>query len=90
MTTQDDQMNYTVAEAKRDLSKILREVNKGPVTITRRGKPAAVLLEYAEYEALVRLQAYGEMLRLSRELKESGVTATELYEASRADLESRS
>lgn len=82
-------MEFTIAEAKKEFSRILRETKEGPVVITRRGEPEAVVLAYADYEALRRLQAYQQILGLSRELRETGLPAAELYEASRRDLESR-
>lgn len=43
----------SVAEAKDGLTELLREVEGGhPVTISRRGRPVAVLLAEAEYERL--------------------------------------
>ena len=57
--------------------------------ITRRGKPDAVILPFADYERLRRLRAYSTMVRLSSELKDAGVTATQLYEPSRRELEER-
>jgi len=77
----------SIAEAKSDFSRMLKRARKEPVIITRRGKPDAVILPFAEYERLRRLWAYLSMVRLSRELEEIGVTATELYEASRRELE---
>ncbi len=82
-------MKVSIAEARSSLSKLLKYAQKEPVIITRRGKPDAVLLPFAEYERLRRLQAYSSLVRLSREMKEAGVTATELYETSRRELEER-
>lgn len=43
----------SVAQAKDALTELLREVEGGhPVTISRRGRPVAVLLAEAEYERL--------------------------------------
>ncbi|MEQ1440519.1 type II toxin-antitoxin system Phd/YefM family antitoxin [Fontimonas sp. SYSU GA230001] len=45
--------SVSVAEAKDSLTELLREVEGGhPVTISRRGRPVAVLLAEAEYERL--------------------------------------
>ena len=82
-------MRVSIAEAKSGFSALLKRAQKEPVIITRRGEPDAVILRFEEYERLRRLRAYSSMVRLSRELKEVGVTATELYEASRKDLEAR-
>ena len=80
-------MRVSIAEAKRGFSELLKHARKEPVIVTRRGKPDAVILPFAEYERLRRLLGYSSMVRLSRELKEAGVKATELYEASRSELE---
>ena len=55
--------------------------------ITRRGRPDAVVLGYEAYQQLRRRSAYADMLGLAKELREAGVTASDLYEASRKDLE---
>jgi prevent-host-death family protein len=45
--------SYSVAEARNDLSSILHDVERGgPVKITRRGKPVAVILSVQEYDRL--------------------------------------
>jgi prevent-host-death family protein len=82
-------MHISVADAHGRLSYLVGELKKGSVTITRRGKPVGVLMTPEEYQQLSKLRAYLEMLRLSQELSESGVTANEVWEASRAELEAR-
>lgn len=79
----------SIAEAKGSFSAVLKRAQKEPVIVTRRGEPDTVILPFEEYERLRRLSAYSSMVRLSRELKGVGVTATELYQASRKELESR-
>lgn len=82
-------MDISVAEAHNRLSRWLVQVQHGPVTITRRGKPVGVIISPEEYQRLRRVQAYLQMLRLSQSLRESGVTADELFKASRTELEAR-
>jgi prevent-host-death family protein len=82
-------MKYSIAMAKKDFSRLLREAHQGPVIITRRGQPDAVLLAYDTFENLRRLQAYQQVLRLADELRDTGVTARELHEASRRELADR-
>ena len=82
-------MKVSISEAKSGFCELLKRAQKEPVVVTRRGEPDAVILPFEEYERLRRLWAYSSMVRLSRELKEVGVTATELYEASRKELEGR-
>lgn len=83
-------MEYPIAVAKSEFSRLLREAHKEPVIITRRGRPDVVLLAYDEYERLRRLRAYQQVLNLAAKLRDSGLTASELYEASRQELEGRS
>jgi len=81
----------SVAEAKRDLTKLLREAEeKGmEIVVTRRGTPFMVILPYGDYERLERLRSYLNMVRISEELEDSGISATEIYEESRRQLEER-
>ena len=45
--------NYSIAEARNDLPGLIHDVERGgPVKITRRGKPVAVLLSVREYERI--------------------------------------
>lgn len=82
-------MYISVAEAHNRLSRWLAQVQKGPITITRRGKPVGIIISPDEYRRLRQVQAYIQVLRLSQSLRDSGVTADELFRASRAELETR-
>jgi prevent-host-death family protein len=82
-------MHISVSEAHNLLSRWLDRVEDGPLTITRRGKPVGVIISPEEYDRLRQVQAYLEMLRLAGSLRESGVTANELFRASREELEER-
>ena len=42
--------NWTVAEAKARLSELIERAQKGPQTITRRGRSAAVVVSAEEWE----------------------------------------
>lgn len=47
-------MNWHLQDAKNNLSKLVQQAReKGPQTITLRGKPAAVVLAAEEYEKLI-------------------------------------
>jgi prevent-host-death family protein len=82
-------MRVSITEVHNRLSHWLKKVPEQPVTITRRGRPVGVLVSPEDYERLRQVQAYLEMLRLSRSLRDSQVTADELFEASREELETR-
>lgn len=81
-------MHISVAEARNQLSVLLRRAQKQPVTITRHGQPAGVLVSPEEYERLRRVQAYLDVLRLSQSLQDAPA-AGELLAASREELEGR-
>ncbi len=80
-------MLVSITEVHNRLSHWLKKVPERPVTITRHGKPVGVLVSPEEYERLRQVQSYLEMLRLSRSLQDSDVTADELFQASRQELE---
>ncbi|GAB4526562.1 MAG: hypothetical protein Kow0063_00970 [Anaerolineae bacterium] len=82
-------MTVSITEVHNRLSYWLKKVSEQPVTITHRGKPVGVLVSYEEYERLRQVRAYLEMLRLSGSLQVSDVTADELFQASREELEAR-
>lgn len=45
---------YSIAEARDQLPSLVHDVEQGaPVSLTRRGKPVALLISVAEYERLV-------------------------------------
>jgi prevent-host-death family protein len=79
----------SITEAHNRLSHWLEKIPERPITITRRGKPVGVLVSPEEYERLRQVQAYLEMLRLSRLLEDVDMTAQELSLASREELEVR-
>jgi prevent-host-death family protein len=82
-------INIPVAEAHNRLSSLLKKVQKSPILLTRRGKAVGVLISPEEYERLRKFAAYNSVLRLSQTLRESGVSASELYRSARDELESR-
>jgi prevent-host-death family protein len=86
---QEGDLLVSITEAHNRLSHWLEKVPDRPITITRRGKPVGVLVSPEEYERLRQVQAYLEMLRLSRLLEDVDVTARELSFASREELEVR-
>lgn len=80
-------INIPISEAHNRLSSLLKKVQKSPILITRRGKPVGVILSPEEYERLRQFEAYNSVLQLSQTLRESGVSAADLYQDSRRELE---
>jgi prevent-host-death family protein len=83
-------IDVPVAEAHNRLSALLKKVQKGPIMLTRRGKPVGVILSPEEYDRLRQFEAVSQVVQLSHVLRESGVSATDLYRTSRDELEGRS
>ncbi len=79
-------MDISIADAHNRLSALIKELEKGPISITRRGKTVGVLISPDEFENLRQVKSYIKMLNLSHELRESA-SASELYHASRNELE---
>lgn len=82
-------LHLPIAEAHNRLSSLLKKVAQTPIVLTRRGKAVGVLISPEEYERLKRYEAYDTLVGLSHTLRESGLTAAELYRAAREDLEGR-
>ena len=80
-------IDISIAEAHNKLSALLKKVQKSPILITRRGKPVGVILSLEEYEHLRQMAAYNQVVSLADSLRESGLTAADLYQASRRELE---
>ena len=80
-------LDISIADAHNRLSALLKKVQKDPIMLTRRGKPVGVLLSIDEYQRLRQAEALSQVVGLARTLSESGVSAAELYQASRHELE---
>ena len=80
-------MDISIAEAHNRLSSLLKQVEKGPIVIRRRGKTVGVIISPEEYENLRQVRAYLQMVSLSHTLRDSGISASELYQVSRQELE---
>jgi prevent-host-death family protein len=80
---------YSIAEARHDLASLVHEAETGKaVTLTRRGKPVAVLLSHGQYEQLVeKKRGYWSALR---ELQKAyDLSGSGLAEAEFEDLRDR-
>jgi prevent-host-death family protein len=82
-------INIPIAQAHNRLSSLLKKVQKSPILITCRGKGVGVILSPEEYERLRQFEGYNNVLLLSQTLRMNGVSAKELYQGSRDELEGR-
>ncbi|MEI7989979.1 MAG: type II toxin-antitoxin system Phd/YefM family antitoxin [Chloroflexota bacterium] len=61
-------MHISIAEVHNRLSSVLKDIQKGPIPITRRGKAVGVIISPEEYENLSQVRAYIQMIALSQQL----------------------
>ena len=78
--------DVSIADAHNRLSALLKKVQTNPIMLTRRGKPVGVLLSVEDYKRLRQAEALNQVIELSHHLRESGVSASELCQASRREL----
>ena len=81
-------LDVSIADAHNRLPALLKKAQKSPIRLTNRGQPVGVLLSLDEYEGLQRAKAYLQLITVSREIGQ-GVSADEIYRASRQELEER-
>lgn len=83
-------MSLNVTQAKESFLDLIRKVEGcESVVLEKRGKPVAALLPYEEYANLLRIKNYLAMQEISEAMKNSGITAGEIFRASRQELEAR-
>jgi prevent-host-death family protein len=73
---------YSIAEARNHLSEVVHEAEaEGPVTLTRRGRPVAVVLAQAEFQRLrsVRLGFWEATAAFRASTDISGLALDEVY-----------
>ena len=86
-----DTLNISIAEGKKNFSKIIRaleEVNQR-IIISRRGRPVAIIFPYEEFEKNKKKEALKRITELRLIYRQSGITANEVYEISRNGLEKK-
>ena len=49
----DPRTQMSMADARQHLAEAIDRTRKGPVTLTRRGRPAAVLVDAEEYDRMI-------------------------------------
>lgn len=84
-------ITVTIAEGKRDFSRLIREAAEGneDIVVTKRGKPMAVIIPYGEYQHSRKVEAHQKILESRVAFAKAGVPAAEVYRESREELERR-
>lgn len=83
------EIEISVAESKKDFTKLIRDSadKNDSFIITKRGKPAAVLVSFEDYQKLKRMAGYAELIKLRSKLSKCGISAQEVFEKSKNILE---
>jgi prevent-host-death family protein len=86
-----DILNVSIAEAKKNFSRMIRasEEKKQRVVILRRGNPVAIILPYGEYQKSRKEEALKKIKETAAIYRESGVSAQQVYEISKNELEEK-
>jgi prevent-host-death family protein len=78
-----------VAEGKKGFSRLIQNaVEKNEeIVVTKRGKPVAVILPYAEYQRSKKVEGYRKIAEARAEFIRAGIKADEIFKESRKQLE---
>ena len=84
-------LNVSIAEGRRNFSKIIRasEKKKQKIIVSRRGNPVAIILPYDEYNKSRKKEALKRIEEARAIYHESAISAEEVYEISKKELESK-
>lgn len=84
--------SVSIAEGKKHFSQLLQKAAEGKeeITITKRGKPVAVLMPYKEYKQSRKLDAYRKIREARKHFSRAGIKAEEVYKQSKKQLEEKS
>jgi uncharacterized protein YbjT (DUF2867 family) len=76
-------------DVRGQLAEHLKQLGDTVLTITDGGEAVGVVLSPQAYARIRRAQAYLQMLTIATDLRDSGITADDLAQAARAELETR-
>lgn len=83
-------MSINVSRAKANFLDIIRRAeNNEDIVIEKKGYPVAAILSYREYTDLKRVRDYLAMQKIHQAARNTGITAREIYEESRRQLEAK-
>lgn len=84
-------LNVSIAEGKRNFTKIIRasEEKRQKIIVSRRGTPVAVILPYDEYNKTRKKEALEKIKEARAIYRKSGISAEEIYQISKKELEGK-
>jgi prevent-host-death family protein len=83
--------SVSVAEGKKGFSRLINDAleKKEEIVVTKRGKPVAVIIPYAEYQHSKRIEGYKKIMEARRVFLKTNISSEEIYKESRRQLEGR-
>lgn len=84
-------LNVSISEGKKNFAKIIRasEEKKQKIIVSRRGNPVAVILPYEEHIKNKKRDALIKIKEAKAKYHCSGISAKEVYEISKKELEEK-
>jgi prevent-host-death family protein len=81
----------SIAEGKKGFSRLIQDVSekKEEIVVTKRGKPVVVILPYEEYQHSKRIEGYRKIITTRETFLKTGISADEIFNESRKQLEKR-
>jgi prevent-host-death family protein len=82
-------ITVTIAEGKRDFSKLIKQAaeRNEEIVVTKRGKAMAVIVPYGEYQHSKKVGALQKILESRAVFVKAGISAADVYKESREELE---
>lgn len=83
--------SVSIAEGKKEFSRLIADAvkKKEDIIVTKRGKPVAVLIPYAEYRHSKRREGYRQIMEARSAFLKTAVSSEEVFLESRKQLEKR-
>ncbi|MBL7205800.1 MAG: type II toxin-antitoxin system Phd/YefM family antitoxin [Desulfobacteraceae bacterium] len=84
-------LNVSITEGKKNFTKIIRasEEKKQKIIVSRRGNPVAIILPYEEYTKNRKKEALIKIKEARAIYHRSGISAEDVYEISKKELEDK-
>ncbi len=82
----------SITEARKEFSRLVQGslTNKEKIIITKRRKPVAVIIPYAEYQRFMRFEGYKKIMETRKAFLKTRVKPEDVYKESKKQLEVRS
>jgi prevent-host-death family protein len=85
------EITVSITEGRKGFSRLVQAVlnNKKKIIITKRRKPVAVIIPYAEYQRSMRLEGYKKIMQTRKAVLKAKIDPRTVYKESKTQLEGR-